>query len=51
MHLLKKKLRNLESQLLSNFNQKTMTKDRLISLDVFRGLTILLMTIVNNPGS
>jgi predicted acyltransferase len=28
-----------------------MSKDRLISLDVFRGLTILLMTIVNNPGS
>jgi predicted acyltransferase len=28
-----------------------MTKDRLISLDVFRGLTILLMTVVNNPGS
>jgi predicted acyltransferase len=28
-----------------------MTKDRLISLDVFRGLTILLMTIVNHPGS
>lgn len=28
-----------------------MTKERLISLDVFRGLTILLMTIVNNPGS
>lgn len=28
-----------------------MPKDRLISLDVFRGLTILLMTIVNNPGS
>ena len=28
-----------------------MTKNRLISLDVFRGLTILLMTIVNNPGS
>ncbi|PKB17778.1 acyltransferase family protein [Flavobacterium sp. 5] len=28
-----------------------MTKDRLISLDIFRGLTILLMTIVNNPGS
>ena len=28
-----------------------MTKDRLISLDVFRGLTILVMTIVNNPGS
>jgi predicted acyltransferase len=28
-----------------------MTKDRLISLDVFRGLTILLMAIVNNPGS
>ncbi|AOW10981.1 acyltransferase family protein [Flavobacterium gilvum] len=28
-----------------------MTKDRLISLDVFRGLTILLMTIVNNPGN
>jgi len=28
-----------------------MTKDRLISLDVFRGFTILLMTIVNNPGS
>ncbi|WP_348800378.1 acyltransferase family protein [Flavobacterium adhaerens] len=28
-----------------------MTKDRLISLDVFRGLTIMLMTIVNNPGS
>ncbi|MFV8269694.1 acyltransferase family protein [Flavobacterium sp. GT2N3] len=28
-----------------------MTKKRLISLDVFRGFTILLMTIVNNPGS
>ncbi|MGQ7944842.1 acyltransferase family protein [Flavobacterium sp. WC2509] len=28
-----------------------MSKDRLISLDVFRGLTILFMTIVNNPGS
>jgi predicted acyltransferase len=28
-----------------------MTKERLISLDVFRGLTLLLMTIVNNPGS
>lgn len=28
-----------------------MIKDRLISLDVFRGLTIMLMTIVNNPGS
>ena len=28
-----------------------MTKDRLVSLDVFRGITILLMTIVNNPGS
>lgn len=28
-----------------------MIKERLISLDVFRGLTILLMTIVNNPGS
>ncbi|TDE05396.1 acyltransferase family protein [Flavobacterium hiemivividum] len=28
-----------------------MIKERLISLDVFRGFTILLMTIVNNPGS
>ncbi|MCB0450294.1 MAG: DUF5009 domain-containing protein [Confluentibacter sp.] len=28
-----------------------MVKERLISLDVFRGFTILLMTIVNNPGS
>jgi len=28
-----------------------MAKDRIISLDVFRGFTILLMTIVNNPGS
>ena len=28
-----------------------MAKERLISLDVFRGFTILLMTIVNNPGS
>lgn len=28
-----------------------MTKERLLSLDVFRGFTILLMTIVNNPGS
>ena len=28
-----------------------MTKERLISLDVFRGFTIILMTIVNNPGS
>jgi len=27
-----------------------MLRERLISLDVFRGLTILLMTIVNNPG-
>ena len=27
-----------------------MVRERLISLDVFRGLTILLMTIVNNPG-
>lgn len=28
-----------------------MTKERLISLDVFRGFTIILMTVVNNPGS
>lgn len=28
-----------------------MKKERLISLDVFRGFTILMMTIVNNPGS
>lgn len=28
-----------------------MNNQRLISLDVFRGFTILLMTIVNNPGS
>lgn len=28
-----------------------MTKERLISLDIFRGFTILFMTIVNNPGS
>lgn len=28
-----------------------MTKERLTSLDIFRGFTILLMTIVNNPGS
>jgi len=28
-----------------------MKKERLISLDVFRGFTILLMTIVNNPGN
>jgi predicted acyltransferase len=28
-----------------------MEKQRLLSLDVFRGFTILLMTIVNNPGS
>lgn len=28
-----------------------MKKERLISLDVFRGFTVLLMTIVNNPGS
>jgi len=28
-----------------------MTKERLISLDVFRGFTIMLMTIVNNPGN
>ena len=28
-----------------------MTKERLISLDTFRGFTILLMTIVNNPGN
>lgn len=28
-----------------------MTKERLTSLDVFRGITIMMMTIVNNPGS
>ncbi len=28
-----------------------MQKERLISLDVFRGFTIMLMTLVNNPGS
>ncbi len=28
-----------------------MLKERLTSLDVFRGFTILLMTMVNNPGS
>ncbi|MBE8723492.1 acyltransferase family protein [Flavobacterium hungaricum] len=28
-----------------------MKKERLASLDVFRGFTLLLMTIVNNPGS
>lgn len=28
-----------------------MEKQRLLSLDVFRGFTILLMTVVNNPGS
>jgi predicted acyltransferase len=28
-----------------------MLKERLTSLDVFRGFTIILMTIVNNPGS
>ena len=28
-----------------------MIKERLTSLDVFRGFTIMLMTIVNNPGS
>ena len=28
-----------------------MTKERLISLDAFRGFTIILMTVVNNPGS
>jgi len=28
-----------------------MPKERLTSLDVFRGFTIILMTIVNNPGS
>jgi predicted acyltransferase len=26
-------------------------KDRIISVDVLRGLTVLLMTVVNNPGS
>jgi predicted acyltransferase len=28
-----------------------MIKERLTSLDVFRGITIMMMTIVNNPGS
>lgn len=28
-----------------------MIKERLLSLDIFRGITIILMTIVNNPGS
>ncbi len=28
-----------------------MEKQRLLSLDVFRGFTIMLMTVVNNPGS
>jgi len=26
-------------------------KDRMLSLDVFRGLTVGLMILVNNPGS
>jgi predicted acyltransferase len=28
-----------------------MVKECLISLDIFRGLTVLMMTIVNNPGN
>ena len=32
-------------------NEKATTSSRLISLDVFRGLTIALMILVNNPGS
>lgn len=28
-----------------------MNKERLMSLDVFRGITMILMTIVNNPGT
>lgn len=28
-----------------------MQKERLIALDVLRGITILMMVIVNNPGS
>jgi len=35
----------------TKLKQISMAKERLISLDVFRGPTILLMTIVNNPGS
>src|SRR5688572_14305956 len=30
---------------------ETQTQDRLVSLDVFRGLTIAGMTLVNNPGT
>ena len=26
------------------------TKNRILSLDVFRGITVMMMTIVNNPG-
>ena len=32
-------------------NQQSDTSNRLISLDAFRGLTIMLMILVNNPGS
>lgn len=32
-------------------SMSTIKKERLLSLDVFRGITILLMILVNNPGS
>ena len=32
-------------------NHQTLTSNRLVSLDVFRGITILGMIMVNNPGT
>ena len=38
-------------QILLLINPMTETSNRLVSLDVFRGLTIAGMVLVNNPGS
>ena len=40
-----------EEENMSNHLQTTRRSDRLVSLDVFRGITIAGMVLVNNPGT
>jgi predicted acyltransferase len=41
----------MKNSLRDNLNRGPASKDRLVSLDVFRGITIAGMVLVNNPGS
>ncbi|HEY7784481.1 MAG TPA: DUF5009 domain-containing protein, partial [Pyrinomonadaceae bacterium] len=41
----------MKNSLRDNLNRGPAFKDRLVSLDVFRGITIAGMVLVNNPGS